>query len=173
MKRTHIAHPRNAPFTNLQTRCKICVMYFNLILHLICICLYSVSIVTEICFRSDIFYDMTSNISLRRQVEADIRPFRSLLLGLFFTTTGSSMDLQLLYQQWPIAIALLGGLLAVKIGIIGSISQLFGLSKCPPHPHPPPLPPLLRARRLPSCSRYKSRRASGATVLTVLGTHER
>ena len=64
------------------------------------------------------------------QVEADIRPFRSLLLGLFFTTTGSSMDLQLLYQQWPIVIALLGGLLAVKIGIIGTISQWFGLSKC-------------------------------------------
>lgn len=63
-------------------------------------------------------------------MEADIRPFRSLLLGLFFTTTGSSMDLQLLYQQWPIAIALLGGLLAVKIGIIGSISQFFGLTKC-------------------------------------------
>ena len=62
-------------------------------------------------------------------MEADIRPFRSLLLGLFFTTTGSSMDLQLLYQQWPIVIALLGGLLAVKIGIIGSISQLFGLTK--------------------------------------------
>lgn len=40
------------------------------------------------------------------------------------------MDLQLLYQEWPIAIALLGGLLAVKIGIIGSISQLFGLTKC-------------------------------------------
>ncbi len=72
------------------------------------------------------------------QVEADIRPFRSLLLGLFFTTTGSSMDLQLLYQQWPIVIALLGGLLAVKIGIIGSISQWFGLSKCVRRPTPTP-----------------------------------
>jgi len=72
---------------------------------------------------------LLSETNFKSQVEADIRPFRSLLLGLFFTTTGSSMDLQLLYQQWPIAIALLGGLLAVKIGIIGSISQLFGLSK--------------------------------------------
>jgi len=64
------------------------------------------------------------------QVEADIRPFRSLLLGLFFVTTGSSVDLSLLYAQWPIVIALLGGLLSVKIGIIGTISQWFGLSKC-------------------------------------------
>ena len=67
------------------------------------------------------------------QVEADIRPFRSLLLGLFFVTTGSSMDLSLLFAQWPIVVALLGGLLAVKIGIIGTISQWFGLSKCVPH----------------------------------------
>ncbi len=64
------------------------------------------------------------------QVEADIRPFRSLLLGLFFVTTGSSVDLSLLYAQWPIVIALLGGLLSVKIGIIGTISQWFGLNKC-------------------------------------------
>ena len=28
------------------------------------------------------------------QVEADIKPFRGLLLGLFFTTTGGSIDLQ-------------------------------------------------------------------------------
>lgn len=72
---------------------------------------------------------LLSETNFKAQVEADIRPFRSLLLGLFFTTTGSSMDLQLLYQEWPIATALLAGLLAVKIGIIGSISQLFGLSK--------------------------------------------
>ena len=84
------------------------------------------------------------------QVEADIRPFRSLLLGLFFTTTGSSMDLQLLYQQWPIAIALLGGLLAVKIGIIGTISQWFGLSKCVGRPSVVRL--LERPRRMFRCT---------------------
>ena len=40
------------------------------------------------------------------------------------------MDLSLLFAQWPIVIALLGGLLSVKIGIIGTISQWFGLTKC-------------------------------------------
>ena len=63
------------------------------------------------------------------QVEADVRPFRGILLGLFFVTTGSSLDVALLFQQWPIVLALTGGLIAVKVGIIGSISQLFGLSK--------------------------------------------
>ena len=66
-------------------------------------------------------------------MEADIRPFRSLLLGLFFVTTGSSMDLSLLFAQWPIVLALLGGLISVKIGIIGTISQWFGLTKCAPY----------------------------------------
>jgi Kef-type K+ transport system membrane component KefB len=28
------------------------------------------------------------------QVEADIRPFRGLLLGLFFVTTGGSIDME-------------------------------------------------------------------------------
>lgn len=72
---------------------------------------------------------LLSETNYRSQVEADIRPFRSLLLGLFFVTTGSSMDLSLLFAQWPIVIALLGGLLSVKIGIIGTISQWFGLTK--------------------------------------------
>ena len=62
-------------------------------------------------------------------MEADVRPFRGILLGLFFVTTGSSLDVALLFQQWPIVLALTGGLIAVKVGIIGSISQLFGLSK--------------------------------------------
>ena len=79
------------------------------------------------CQKSDL--GLTASLSYV-QVEADIRPFRSLLLGLFFVTTGSSVDLSLLYAQWPIVIALLGGLLSVKIGIIGTISQWFGLSKC-------------------------------------------
>ncbi len=63
------------------------------------------------------------------QVEADIRPFRGILLGLFFVTTGSSLDLALLFQQWPIVLALTGGLIAVKVGIIGSVAPLFGLNK--------------------------------------------
>ena len=61
--------------------------------------------------------------------EADIRPFRGMLLGLFFVTTGASLDVQLLLQNWTIVVALLGGLLAVKVGIIGGASQLFGLTK--------------------------------------------
>lgn len=64
-------------------------------------------------------------------MEADIRPFRGILLGLFFVTTGSSLDLALLFQQWPIVLALTGGLISVKVGIIGSVAPLFGLTRSP------------------------------------------
>jgi Kef-type K+ transport system membrane component KefB len=73
-------------------------------------------------------HDQTSAWS---QVEADIRPFRGILLGLFFVTTGSSLDLALLFQQWPIVLALTGGLISVKVGIIGSVAPLFGLTRSP------------------------------------------
>ncbi|KAK9841217.1 hypothetical protein WJX74_002016 [Apatococcus lobatus] len=72
---------------------------------------------------------LLAETNYRTQVEADIRPFRGMLLGLFFVTTGSSLDLQLFFQQWPIVIALTGGLIATKIGIIGTTAQAFGLSK--------------------------------------------
>lgn len=35
----------------------------------------------------------------RTQIEADIRPFRGLLLGLFFVTTGTSIDTQVLIKS--------------------------------------------------------------------------
>ncbi|KAL3139834.1 hypothetical protein ABBQ38_004132 [Trebouxia sp. C0009 RCD-2024] len=72
---------------------------------------------------------LLAETNYRTQVEADIRPFRGILLGLFFVTTGSSLDLALLFQQWPIVLALTGGLISVKVGIIGSVAPLFGLSK--------------------------------------------
>lgn len=71
------------------------------------------------------------------QVEADIRPFRGMLLGLFFVSTGGSLDLQLLLHEWPIVTFLLAGLLATKVGIIGTVAQFFGLSRyvSPRHCH--------------------------------------
>ncbi len=52
-----------------------------------------------------------------------------MLLGLFFVTTGASMDVSLLLHEWNIVLSLLVGLIAVKIGIIGSLAPFFGLSR--------------------------------------------
>ena len=72
---------------------------------------------------------LLAETNYRAQVEADIRPFRGILLGLFFVTTGASLDLGLLIKDWQIVLALLAGLVAVKVGAIGTFSPLFGLSR--------------------------------------------
>ena len=75
--------------------------------------------------------DLPSDLTEGRvQVEADIKPFRGMLLGLFFVSTGASLDVKLMLHEPWIVIALLGGLLAVKVGIIGSLAPFFGLNKC-------------------------------------------
>lgn len=37
---------------------------------------------------------LLAETNFRTQIEADIRPFRGLLLGLFFVTTGTSIDME-------------------------------------------------------------------------------
>jgi glutathione-regulated potassium-efflux system protein KefB len=47
--------------------------------------------------------------SFRHQLEADIEPFRGILLGLFFLSVGMALDLSVIAREWPIII---GGVLA-------------------------------------------------------------
>ena len=65
----------------------------------------------------------------RTQIESDIKPFRGLLLGLFFLTTGASVDPVVIREQWTTVLALLTGLMAFKAVITTSLGPLFGLSK--------------------------------------------
>ncbi len=63
----------------------------------------------------------------RHQVEGDIRPFRDLLLGLFFVTVGMLLDWQVLAQNF-LAIALLViGLLTAKASIIAALARMSGM----------------------------------------------
>lgn len=71
---------------------------------------------------------LLAETNYRTQVEADIRPFRGLLLGLFFVTTGTSIDFDLLLKQWPNILALLGGLIGIKTAIITALGPRAGLS---------------------------------------------
>ena len=65
----------------------------------------------------------------RTQIESDIKPFRGLLLGLFFVTTGASVDPTILIAQWPTVLALLVGLISFKAIITTLLGPLFGLTK--------------------------------------------
>ncbi len=51
----------------------------------------------------------------RHQVEAVIRPFRELLLGLFFISVGMLLDLHLIQQQFWLISATVVGLVALKV----------------------------------------------------------
>jgi len=71
---------------------------------------------------------LLAETEFRHQIEADLDPFKNLLLGLFFVTVGMQIDIQLLLSQ-P-ALILLGvlGLFALKITIIGVLGRVFGLT---------------------------------------------
>ncbi|KAJ6345656.1 hypothetical protein OIU78_008334 [Salix suchowensis] len=71
---------------------------------------------------------LLAETNFRTQIEADIRPFRGLLLGLFFVTTGTSVDTQLLLREWPNVLSLLAGLIAIKTMIITAIGPRVGLT---------------------------------------------
>ncbi len=72
---------------------------------------------------------LLAETNYRSQVEADIRPFRGLLLGLFFVTTGTSIDTDLLVREWPNVLGLVVGLIAIKTSIVTAAGPLVGLSR--------------------------------------------
>lgn len=65
----------------------------------------------------------------RTQVETDIKPFKGLLLGLFFLTTGASVDPYVIKEQLPTVLALLAGLITFKATIVACLGPFFNLSK--------------------------------------------
>lgn len=67
-----------------------------------------------------------ANSNYRHQLEADIEPFKGLLLGLFFIAVGMTLDLQLLVNHPVIVFALALGLMAVKVGVIAALLGGFG-----------------------------------------------
>lgn len=71
---------------------------------------------------------MLGDTRFKHQLEADIRPFRDLLLGLFFITIGMLVDLGQLVSFWPYL--LLGGLLLMitKALLITGAVKLLGES---------------------------------------------
>ncbi|MBI5108475.1 MAG: cation:proton antiporter [Rhodocyclales bacterium] len=64
----------------------------------------------------------------RYQVEEDIKPFRDVLLGLFFVAIGMRLDVQQILAQWWLVAAILFGLLAIKLAVVGLASRLLGSS---------------------------------------------
>ena len=71
---------------------------------------------------------LLSETKYRYQVEADIAPFRGVLLGLFFVTVGFEIDLALIFSNLPAVSAIVFGIMAIKTIVLTCLSLAFGLS---------------------------------------------
>ena len=67
---------------------------------------------------------LLSESSFRHQLEADIEPFRGLLLGLFFLGVGMALDLNVVAQNWKLIISGVLALMAAKAAVIYGVARL-------------------------------------------------
>ncbi len=74
---------------------------------------------------------LLSESSYRHQLEADIQPFEGLLLGLFFTAIGMSLDLPLLAREWKTVLAVTVGLVLIKALVLFVLGRWNGLENRP------------------------------------------
>lgn len=64
----------------------------------------------------------------RRELEADIEPFRGLFLGLFFITVGAALDFAVVSANlWALA-GLVLGLILAKAAAMFAVARLFGIA---------------------------------------------
>lgn len=68
-----------------------------------------------------------ANSQYKHVLEADIEPFKGLLLGLFFISIGMGMNFSLLAEQPLNVLITVGGLMAVKAAILFVLGRWFGL----------------------------------------------
>ncbi|ADN75179.1 Kef-type potassium/proton antiporter, CPA2 family [Ferrimonas balearica DSM 9799] len=62
----------------------------------------------------------------RQQLEADIRPFRDLLMGLFFVSVGMLLDLTLVVDHAPLLLALVVSVIIGKTAVIMALGVISG-----------------------------------------------
>lgn len=68
---------------------------------------------------------LISETEFRHQVEADVKPYKGLLMGLFFMTVGMHIDIAFILDHAQSVLVLSGGLLLIKGAILYFILRLF------------------------------------------------
>ncbi|MFN3353727.1 MAG: monovalent cation:proton antiporter-2 (CPA2) family protein [Brevundimonas sp.] len=68
---------------------------------------------------------LLSESTFRHQLEADVEPFRAILLGLFFLSVGMSLDLAVVVDDWRLVIGGVVAFMAVKAVAIYGVARLF------------------------------------------------
>jgi len=72
---------------------------------------------------------LLADSEFRHQLEADIEPFKSLLLGLFFISIGMAFEWTPIIEQPMLVIALTLGLLLLKGTVLAVLGMAFGLAR--------------------------------------------
>jgi CPA2 family monovalent cation:H+ antiporter-2 len=66
---------------------------------------------------------MLAETEFRHQVEATIRSYREVLLGIFFITMGMLLDVRLLLRDLPLVTAILIGMVALKATVVTLVAK--------------------------------------------------
>jgi CPA2 family monovalent cation:H+ antiporter-2 len=66
---------------------------------------------------------MLAETEFRHQIEATIRSYREVLLGLFFITVGMLLDVGLLLRDLPVVTAILAGILLLKAAVVAVVAK--------------------------------------------------
>lgn len=72
---------------------------------------------------------LVSETEYRYQVEDDIKPFRDVLLGLFFVTIGMRLDLLQVAANWSDVLLLLLAIVLGKSALVAGLAMLFGSTR--------------------------------------------
>ena len=74
---------------------------------------------------------MLADSPYRHELEADVEPFRTILLGLFFLSVGMMLDLNVVAARPLFVIGLAVAVIAVKTGVIFALARVFGVETRP------------------------------------------
>nr|MBP6736315.1 cation:proton antiporter [Paracoccaceae bacterium] len=66
---------------------------------------------------------LLSESSFRHQLEADVEPFRGLLLGLFFVGVGMALDLEIIARNWTIIAISVPAFIILKMLVIYGVAR--------------------------------------------------
>jgi Kef-type K+ transport system membrane component KefB len=70
---------------------------------------------------------MLADSPYRHELETDIEPFRSLLLGMFFVAVGHAPRSRRVAERPGFVIGMAAALIAVKAAVLFGLARLFGM----------------------------------------------
>ena len=71
---------------------------------------------------------MLADSPYRHELQADVEPFRSILLGLFFLAVGMVLDLQAIAERPLFVISMAAALIAIKTAVIMGLAMAFRMA---------------------------------------------